>query len=186
MTTEQIPETYAERAEVARDLQNEARQMLGRTSQRQDWDIIDASPKRQIAVLYSMLNGERVEVFDFQVEDALGRKLSNGSPMFTAHKDRAPTYRPGKVKCFLHPESEDAEVLREIGIFGTCTANELQTLHSKRIHAQHKHPQAWAAYQEYINQQRDQEYREQGRQQIAATLAIAEATARPKRGKAAD
>lgn len=185
MTMEIQAETVEERAEVARDLQVEARRALGVENERQEWTITDASPRRKLYVLYSTTTGERIEVPRFIFDTAIKRMVPGTNQFaFTAFKDRAPVYKPGAVKCFLHPESPERDALTEIGIFATCNAAELRNQHSKRMHAQHRHRDEWAALQEHIQEQERQTLRDEQRQQLNATLELARA-ANSRGGKAA-
>jgi hypothetical protein len=173
MTTEQI-ETVEERAERARDLQAAALQALGAEGHRQEWVIEDASPDRKLYVLYSTVNGERIEVPRFILNQALKRLIpGTDRHAFTAHKENAPEPRRGTVKCFLHEDSPDREALHSIGIYTTCPAGNLGSQQSKRIHAQHRHQQEWAAYQEHLEDIKKQQAEARQQQTLEATLAIA-------------
>lgn len=176
-----IPETYPERAELARDLKAEARQMLGRSSENQEWELVDRSPLRTIHVLYSMADGSRVDVPEYMVEDALNRRLSTGGPAFTSRRDRAPAYLQGKTLCFKHPDAAEATILRDLGILSDCNASELRNDNSKRIHAENRHKQSWRALQDHLTRQREEEQREQQRLQVEATLRLAEAASGRKK-----
>lgn len=187
MTTETIDQatgaqTVEERAEVARNLRDAARQALGVENERKEWEITDASPRRKLYVLYSMIDGSEIRVPKFIFDSAISRRIPGSNKyLFTAFREQAPQHRVGEVKCFLHPESPEREVLAEIGIYGECPKANLTNLQSKRVHAQHRHKTEWEAYQEFISVQREEETREWQRQQAEAFSAMAS-----RRGKAAE
>jgi len=172
-------ETVEERAEIARDLQLAARQALGVENERREWEITDASPRRKLYVLYSTTTGERIEVPKFIFDTAIKRMVPGTNRFaFTAFKERAPEYRPGTVKCFLHPDSPERPILEEIGIFTECNADELRNNQSKRRHAINRHKTEWAALQEHIAEQEMKAHRESQEKQLEATLKLAEAATR--------
>lgn len=175
------PETVEERTEVARDLRLAAQQALGVENERREWEITDASPRRKLYVLYNMKDGERIEVPKFVFSNAIDRRIPGTNEFaFTAFKDKAPQLTRMRVKCFLHPESPEREVLNEIGVFTECLADELRNNHARRRHAMGLHRGEWAAYNEYIGEQRDNLQHEQQRQQVEATLRLAEAASGTK------
>lgn len=180
MELAQQAETTEERAEVARDLRAAARQALGVEEENQEWEIRDVSPLRKLYILYSMVDGMRYEVPKFVFEAMITRQVRTRKGWifaFTAFKDRAPAYKTGKVLCFLHEESPDRPILDELGIQASCDANELRNLQSKRIHAQHRHKDSWAAYQEHLGLEREAATRNQAQKQLDATLELAKAAA---------
>ncbi len=180
-------ETVEERFEAARDLRNEARHLLGRDEERKEWEVTDVSPNRKLYVLYNTIDGHRIEVPKFVFENAIEQQYrvkGQWKYVWTSSKSKAPAYKPGTVVCFLHPDSPDREILNEIGVMGLCEADELRTLQAKRIHAQNRHPQSWAAYQEYITQKRDNDWRQQQSDATNAMLELARANAKAPAGKA--
>jgi hypothetical protein len=49
----------------------------------------------------------------------------------------------------------------------------LANSYSKHIHAQHRHKQEWAAYQEYVKEEKEKQAQARQDKQLEATLAIA-------------
>lgn len=176
------PQTVAEAAETARDLQAQARELMGNNFRQgqETWEIIDASPKRELWVLYSMVDGTKVTVPEFVGRAAINKRVvlkGRSVPAWTADSSKAPQYRAGKVKCFKHPEAPEAGVIAELGIMSDCTADELRSPQAKRVHGMRLHKNDWEAYQEHLGLTRDEEYRDQQRKQTAATLELAKAAA---------
>lgn len=164
----------AQRAEEMRDLK---RQIDG-LSAADDAEFIfrDTSPQRRKATVYSMQNGEPIQIPAYMLEHVLTKQLDDGRDAFTAFPEKAPAFKLGTVKCFLHRDSPDRLILEEIGLGGaSCPAEHLASVYSKRIHGQHRHRQEWAAYQEHLSGQAEQENRDRQDAQLEATLAIARA-----------
>ena len=162
----------AERVQDIRDLRD---QITGlQREDQQEMIFRDTSPRRSLIQVWSMQNGEPISIPRKMLENTLKKRLDDGRYAFTARQEEAPVYRKGTLKCFLHPESPERVILNEIGLSGiSCPASQIANAHSKRIHAQHRHKQEWEAYQDYIDSQEREEDREQRRQQLDATLAIA-------------
>ncbi len=188
MTTdvgERNPETIEEAAILSRDLIDQATQVMGaaRGATEDNWEIVDASPRRRLWVLYSMVDGTRVEVPEWIGKEAIKQRVRLRGKTFYAWTDseeKAPKYVKGKVLCFLHPDAPERDMLDELGIPPKCEANELRNLGAKRIHGQRLHKGDWDAYQEALGIQRQEAAMEQQRQQTAATLQLAAAaTAKP-------
>ena len=159
-----------EKAQEVRDLRAQMAELAD------DPEIIfkESSPRKRMATIYSMIDGEPLPVAMTNIERALEKRLPGGGYMFTAKKEEAPEYKLGDVKCFLHMDSPDRPILREIGLGGAyCPAAHLANSHSKRIHAQHRHSQEWAAYQEFVKDEKERAQIERENQQLEATLAIA-------------
>lgn len=164
----------AERAEQVRDLKGQVADLTA--EEMGEVMFIDASPRRNPVVIYSMLTGEPITLPALLVRGALENKLPDGRYAFTSDPNKAPSYKQGEIKCFLHPDSPDRLILNQIGLAGAfCPAAHLANDYSKRMHAQHRHRKQWEAYQDYLGQQRDNEYRQRQEQQLEATLAIARA-----------
>ena len=162
----------AERVQDIRDLRD---QITGlQREDEQEMVFRDTSPRRQVIRVYSIQNGEPITIPRKMLENVLKKRLEDGRYAFTARQEEAPVYIKGKIKCFLHFESPDRPILNEIGLSGkSCPAAQLPNEYSKRIHAQHRHKDEWAMYQDYLTKTERDEDREQRRQQLDATLAIA-------------
>lgn len=177
MTTDVI-ESVEERAETARDLRLAAQQALGAGDERREWTIEDVSPTRRLYALYNMVDGEKVMVPKFIFDTAINRLIPGTRKFaFTAKKDLAPQPIVSTVKCFKHPDAPEAEILRTLGIVSDCNANGLRNNQSRRIHAQNRHKNSWAAYQEYVTEQERDRQHDIQQKQLDATLALATAAA---------
>lgn len=171
-----------ERAQDVRDL----RRQISGLEKADESEIVfrDTSPVRKMATLYSVADGEMIRVPRKLLDRMLEKRLPDGRDMFTARKSEAPAYKRGTVKCFLHRESVDRPILEEIGLGAMeCPAASLASQFSKRIHAQRRHKQEWAAYQEYIEENRRVESEDRARQQLDATLALAGRAANQSRSR---
>lgn len=142
-----------------------------------DREIIfkETSPRRRKVTIYSMANGEPLDIPAYMAERVLDKQDANGY-MFTARKEEAPEYKLGTTLCFLHADSPDQEILRELGLSGVhCPKKTLANPYAKRMHALHRHPTEWAMYQEFVEERKERRLSERQEQQLAATLAIANA-----------
>ena len=131
--------------------------------------------RRGLVTVYSMTDGEAIPVPEYMVK-AVMTKVVDGQYMFTDDPSEAPTYRQGTVKCFMHQDSSEraSGALAEVGLAGkTCPAGSLASVHSKRIHGERRHGREWAAYQEYLNNEKEAKAIARQDEQLAATLAIA-------------
>ena len=104
----------AERAEQARDLRQ---QITGLEAYDQkEFDIRDTSPMRRRVTFYSTVDGERIVVPEYMMESVIRKRRPDGEFLFTSDKSKAPAYKRGSVKCFLHPDAPDRVILNEIGL----------------------------------------------------------------------
>ena len=130
--------------------------------------------RRNLVTIYSMVDGEPIQIPEYMVEAAMSKTLPDGGPMFTNDAADAPEYKLGQTKCFLHPDSPDRPILERAGLAGkTCVAGNLAGGYAKRIHALHRHKQEWEAYQDYVGGQEAAQAVGRAEQQIEATLALA-------------
>lgn len=132
--------------------------------------------RRGLVTLYATLDGEPIPIPEYMVASVMAKTLPDGRYMFTDNRDEVPEYKRGEVKCFLHAESSEraSGILDEIGLAGKyCPAGSLSSAHSKRMHGQHRHKQEWAAYQEYLDEQKEAKQIARQQEQLDATLAIA-------------
>src|SRR5581483_11920881 len=137
----------AERVEEVRDLRD---QIAGLQRQEQAEIVFkDTSPRPPKATVWSLKTGRPVRVPHHLLEKTLAKRDRDGSYLFTAYQDRAPQYRGGTVKCFLHAESEERALLDAIGLANVvCTKENLISDLAKRMHAEHRHSAEWALYVE--------------------------------------
>jgi hypothetical protein len=182
----------AERMQEVRDLRDQIGALTTDPEEQREILIRETSPLTRKVPVYSMTDGEEIHVPLKLLELVLAKRDPRTRQyMFTAYKDQAPKYKKGEVKCFLHPEAADRVILDEIGLGAIeCPAAHLANNYSKRMHAQHRHKQEWAMYQEFLAEQREEQYNQRQEQQLEATLAIAKAAgvqasqAKPKTGGA--
>ena len=131
--------------------------------------------RRGLVTVYSMTDGEALPIPEYMVR-AVMTKAVDGQYLFTDNPSEAPTYRQGTVKCFMHAESSEraSGVLDEIGLAGkVCVAGSLANVHSKRIHGERRHGREWAAYQEFIEDKKEEKAIARQEKQLEATLALA-------------
>ncbi len=144
----------------------------------------DTSPPRPLTVLYATLDGEPVVMTRKRARLMLNRKLPDGRYMFVApNKDGSkpseiPEYRLGSVKCFMHSESDEREVLDSLGMAGkTCSKEFLANIYAKRIHEQKSHKRERTMYQGYLDDKKEAAAIERQDKQYTATMAMAQAVA---------
>jgi len=166
----------ATRAEDVRDLKREISGL-----EREDLQEIifkETSPKRRKVTIYNMTNGEPVLIPTYMADGVMLKVLPDGTPMFTGYKERAPEYRMGTTLCFLAKNSAERAVLDSIGLAGAvCRKVTLANRHEKRIHAQNRHSREWAAYQDHLNEKKEQDAIDRQEKQLEATLALARGAA---------
>lgn len=144
----------AERAERRRDLKGQLGNLGGLVQSEVIFEHI--SPGREPVTVYSTQNGEPIPVPAYMIDPVMAKTLPGGKPMFVAKKEDAPEFILGTVKCFLHPESPERAILGQIGLSGkTCPAAHLASPHSKRVHGEKRHKQEWAAYQEFVKEEKE-------------------------------
>jgi hypothetical protein len=98
----------------------------------------------------------------------------DGTFRFVALAKDAPEYKLGTIKCFLHPDSPERPILELVGLgSATCPKATLASLHSKRQHGLHLHKQEWAAYQEFVESEKEAKREKRLDEQLEATLSIA-------------
>ena len=182
-------ETVIQRAEQARDLRGQVAELQALPQADKSGIIFkETSPARVKVPIYSMSDGEMVMVPEYMALRAIElRDSETGQPRFTAHKDRAPEYKLGTIKCFLHKDSPEQVVLEEIGLSANpCRKKTLKNNHSRRMHALHRHPEEWKAYEDYINERTKTEDRDRQIAQLDATLALAGRAAAPTKVRTCD
>lgn len=169
----------AARLEQARDLRGQISELQTDPEAEKEVVFKETSTVRRKLTLYSMVDGEPIRVPTHLAQRALDKRLPAGGFMFTSDPAQAPQYRLGEVKCFLHPEAPEREVVVEIGLGEKmCMSAHLANRFSKRIHGQHRHKQEWLAYRDYIEESQRTEEVSRANKQLDATLALAAAAAR--------
>lgn len=168
--------TPIEKAEEKRDL----RAQLGRIDVDDYGDVQEivfkeTSPRRRQSTIYAIRNGQPATMPQYMAEKALDKiDPDTGNYMFTAKKENAPEYKLGTIVCFLHKESPEQPFIQELGLGAMpCRKKTLMNPHSKRMHAKHRHPQEWEAYQDFLNDKKERDADERQEKQLDATLALA-------------
>lgn len=129
---------------------------------------------RDPVILYDSQTGQEVVVQEHYVPTALDLINPDGGFRFVAKKEDAPTYVPNTIKCFLHRDSPERATVDKAGLAGKyCPSENLASVYSKTLHAQHKHKSENAAYQGYLERIGAAAKDEMQRQQLDATLALA-------------
>jgi len=167
-----VEDTAVQRAQDIRDLKGQIAELKGEDNR----EIIfrETSPQKRKTTIYSMSNGEPLTMPLYIAEGALSKRHPDGTYWFTARQEEAPEYRLGNIKCFLHAESPDHAILELIGLHANpCRKATLANAHSKRMHALHRHPEEWAAYQEHVKDEKERATEERAQAQLDATLALA-------------
>jgi hypothetical protein len=97
-----------------------------------------------------------------------------GKPAYTIRKNMAPEPTQGSQVCFLHPEFEDIDTVRELGITSSCFKDNLPRGRMGRSqHCSMKHKAEWNAYQDFLKEQREDAQRETDtafRESVAAAV----------------
>jgi hypothetical protein len=110
----------------------------------------------------------------YMLRQILGKVNPDGSDIFTATQSDAAEHKPGTVLCFMHKDSPEREILSEIGLTANpCPKSNLRNNHSKRMHAKHRHRQEWEAYEEYLDDQKEEAAVDRQERQLNATLELA-------------
>ena len=136
--------------------------------------FMETSPREDPIILYSMADGEPIPMSRNIAEVAIKKRYKGGGYLFTDKQEEAPEYKLGNVKCFLHPDSPERAVLEEVGMASkVCHSEHLASLYSKRIHAQRRHKDEWAAFSEYRAEMENREWKDRQEKQLQATLALA-------------
>ena len=94
--------------------------------------FMDMTKRPPPITVYAMADGEPILMPPWIARMAMGKRYSDGRYLFTTDKAKAPTYKLGKHKCFLHAESterqsgllEAAGVWQTPGHFGPVEAKE--------------------------------------------------------------
>lgn len=170
--TQSNPQRWIENAEAQRDLKN---QLAGLDQMdEQEIQFIEWSPGRRMVTIWNMESGEEHEFPRYQALAALNiqNPRTPTGYQWTAHKENAPEPHINSVKCFLHPEAPERELLNEIGIFQTCTAGQLANQSAKRAHAK-RHASSWEQYQEEVARREKEAEKQAQASQTAAILKLA-------------
>lgn len=164
--------------ETIRDL----RRQIDGLSREDEQEVIfrETSARRGKEVLYRLADGEPVPMKLGLARRAIHMLDGRGQPKWTTNPDAAPKWKPGEVKCFMHPDAPEREVLSELGIPPVCETGNLRNGQAKLMHAKHCHKQEWSAYQEYLEGEKERANNERQDRQLEATLAIAGRAVEPR------
>ena len=134
--------------------------------------------------VYAMADGEPIDMPPWIARMAMAKRYTDGRYLFTADASKAPTYKLGAVKCFLHAESaaRTSGLLEAAGVdMWTCKAEHHPSKYAMEEIAKSKHSKQWAALQAYIKEQERLEEKAERRQQLEATLALAGTAAKKRK-----
>lgn len=165
----------AERAETARDLRAQLTGVEG--AEQQEIVFKDTSPRQRKATVWNLRTGREVRIPAYLLNQTLAKRdHQTGEYLFTAHKNKAPTFTPGTIKCFLHKESAERADVDAMGLVNvTCPKATLNSEYGKRLHQEHRHASEWALYVEAQKAREAAEDRRMQQAQIDATLELARA-----------
>jgi hypothetical protein len=168
-----MPQEKAVKAERMRDLRSQVTELGSEDMPEILFQVI--SPGREPVTVYSTKDGSPTPVPAYMIDEVMTlTDPENGTYRFVADKKDAPEYRPGTVKCFLHPDSPERPILEMVGLAAaSCPNATLASLHSKRQHGLHRHKQEWAAYQEFVENKKEAKREQRLDEQLEATLVIA-------------
>ena len=125
--------------------------------------------------------GEEALLPRYQAVSAINSPNSAGTGYrWTSRKDQAPEPRENTVRCFLHPESPERELLDDLGVSVVCLSAHLASNASKWTHARNRHKAAFDIYQLYQAEQKEQQAQARADKQLEATLEIARGRGKAK------
>ena len=142
----------------------------------EDVVFMDMTKRPPPIMVYAMSDGEPIPMPPAIAKMAMAKRYQDGRYLFTADPSKAPGYKLGKVKCFLHAESNEraSGMLEAAGLdMWTCSSEHHPSKYAMEEIAKSKHGKQWAALQAYIKEQERLEEKEDRRQQLEATLALA-------------
>jgi hypothetical protein len=90
---------------------------------------------------------EKIPVLSYMLAQKLRQKRPDGSYRFTTTDPKKLPIR-GTIKCLLHPDRPEREYYNGLG-FRTCQKSNLTNDYQLKQHMRKKHPQEWAAIEEY-------------------------------------
>lgn len=168
---------YAEAQQHQRDLRAQIADLNQSDAPSGEMQFIEWSPGRKIQRLWSMIDGQEINIPQYMVMGAITKRLPDGRFAFTARQEEAPVFKPGNVRCFLADDSPEREsgLLAEAGLdhLPACSMKELRSTYSKRVHAQNRHKQSWETLQEHRAEQEREHARAEQTKQTEAMLQLA-------------
>lgn len=171
MTNATTDQRWIERQEAARDLRNQISDISA--DDEQEIQFTEWSPGRKYVTLWNTIDGEEVSLPRYQAVAALNTPRPDGKGyMWTSVKENAPERKLGTVKCFLHPDAPERELLNEIGVTQVCMTEHLANETAKRRHAR-RHPSTWEQYQEEVTRRQVEADRLRADKQTDAIMKLA-------------
>jgi hypothetical protein len=167
-----MPDAPAVQAERLRDLRGQVAEI----GQNDMPEILfqHISPGREPVTVYSTKDGCPTPIPAYMLGAAMQLTNEDGTFRFVADPKKAPEYKLGTIKCFLHKDSPERPILELVGLGSvTCPKATLASLHSKRQHGLHRHKQEWAAWQEFVESEKEAKREKRLDQQLEATQALA-------------
>lgn len=167
-----MPDAPAVQAERMRDLRGQVAE-IGKTDMP---EILfqHISPGREPVTVYSTKDGCPTKIPAYMLGAAMDLHNEDGTFRFVADAKDAPEYKMGQIKCFLHKDSPERPILELVGLGNsTCPAEHLASEHAKRMHGLHRHKQEFAAWQEYVENKKEETRDARQSKQLEATLSIA-------------
>lgn len=134
----------------------------------------DTSPRRPMGIIYSMQNGEPLVMTRKRIRVLIDRRLRDGTHMFTANPTKAPEYRKGSEKCFLHKDSVERKQLDALANIASCPAGQLASPFAKHVHETVKHVKTWSIWEKYIEDKKEAAAIERQDRMYEATMAQTE------------
>lgn len=161
-------EYAAEREEQRRDLLH---QVDGIEQDETEIIFADTSPRRPMAIIYATLDGEPLVVTRKRARRLLERSLPDGRFMFAADITKVPTYKKGNVKCFLHKDSQERELMDSLGLAGKfCPAGQLANSYAKYIHESGKHVKTYEIWEKHVADEKEAAAVNRQERQFEATM----------------
>ena len=97
--------------------------------------------------VYDTHSYDKIPILSYMLAQKLRQKRPDGSYRFTATDPKKLPIR-GTIKCLLHPDRPEREYYNSLG-FRTCQKSNLTNDYQLKQHMRKKHPQEWAAIEEY-------------------------------------
>jgi hypothetical protein len=129
-----------------------------------------------MAILYATLDGEPIIVTKKRARILFQRRLPDGRPMFVSNIKKAPTYRKGEEKCFLHKDSEERKGLPALRSLAFCPAGQLANAYAKYAHETGgKHVKSYQIWEKHLADAKEKATIERQDRQFEATMSQNEA-----------
>jgi hypothetical protein len=171
VTEEDVRQRMAQVAEREEDRRDMLHEIQGIEQDESEIVFVDTSPRRPMAILYATLDGEPLILTKKRARVLFQRRLPDGRPMFTSKIENAPAYQKGAVKCFLHKDSPERELMNSLGLQGKfCPAGQLANAYAKHVHETVKHVKTWDIYQRHVSDTKEQQAIERQDRQFEATM----------------